>query len=90
MSLRIQDFNKTVSQVFAVAQGPDGKPALLPVDKPAGAVAEKFIKTAGKITAIEYYATYNPTTETGTLVATKNIRWETDGSPKDTYWTFPS
>jgi len=86
MSLRIQDFNKTVSQVFAVAQGPDGKPALLPVDKPAGTIAEKFTYTGGKVTKIEYFSTYDTGTQTGTLIATKNIRWSGD-EVNDIYWT---
>jgi hypothetical protein len=32
--VKVQDWNRTVSQVFAVAMGPDGKPALLPLDVP--------------------------------------------------------
>lgn len=86
MSLKIQDTNRIVSQVMCVAQGPDGKPALLSADKPAGATAEKFTYTGGKVTKIEYFSAYNPTTETGTLLATKNIRYNGD-EVKDTYWT---
>lgn len=84
--MKIQDFNRVVSQVIAVAQGPDGKPALLNADKPAGSTAEKFTYTGGKVTAIEYFSAYNPATKTGTLIATKNIRW--NGSEvDDIYWT---
>lgn len=86
MSLKIQDTNRIVSQVMCVAQGPDGKPALLSADKPAGATAEKFSHTAGKVTKVEYFSTYDPATKTGTLVATKNIRWNGD-EVDDTYWT---
>jgi hypothetical protein len=85
-TVRIQDHNRIVSQVIAVAQGPDGKPALLSADKPAGAVAEKFTYSGGKVTAIEYFSVYNTTTQTGTLLATKNIRWNGD-EVDDIYWT---
>jgi hypothetical protein len=84
--IKIQDFNKIVSSVFAVAQGPDGKPALLSADKPAGAIAEKFTYTTGKVTKIEFFSTYDPATKTGTLIATKNIRWNGD-EVDDIYWT---
>jgi len=86
MSVKIQDWNRVASQVVLVAQGPDGKPALLSADKPAGATAEKFTYSGGKVTAIAYFSTYNSTTETGTLIATKNIRYNGD-EVKDIYWT---
>jgi hypothetical protein len=86
MSVKIQDWNKIASNVVLVAQGPDGKPALLSADKPAGAIAEKFTYTSSKVTKIEYFSTYDPVTETGTLIATKNIRWNAD-EVKDIYWT---
>lgn len=86
MSVKIQDWNRVASQVVLVAQGPDGKPALLAADKPAGAVAEKYTYGGGKITKIEYFATYDPATETGTLLATRNFRWNGDEA-KDAYWT---
>jgi hypothetical protein len=35
MDVKIQDYNRVVSQVIAVAQGPDGKPALLTLETPA-------------------------------------------------------
>jgi hypothetical protein len=81
-----QDYNKTITSVFAVAQGPDGKPALLSADKPAGAIAEKFTYTTGKVTKVEFFSTYDPATKTGTLIATKNIRWNGD-EVDDIYWT---
>ena len=86
MSVKIQDWNRVASQVVLVAQGPDGKPALLAADKPAGSTAEKFTYTGGKVTKIEYFSTYNPATKTGTLAATKNIRWNGD-EVDDIYWT---
>jgi hypothetical protein len=86
MSVKIQDWNRVASQVVLVAQGPDGKPALLSADKPAGSTAEKFTYTSGKVTKIEYFSAYNPATETGTLIATKNIRYNGD-EVKDIYWT---
>jgi hypothetical protein len=86
MSVKIQDWNKIASQVVLVAQGPDGKPALLSADKPAGATAEKFTYTSSKVTKVEYFSDYNTTTETGTLIATKNIRYNGD-EVKDIYWT---
>lgn len=86
MSVKIQDWNRVASQVVLVAQGPDGKPALLSADKPAGSTAEKFTYTSGKVTKVEYFSTYDPATKTGTLVATKNIRWNGD-EVDDTYWT---
>ena len=87
MSVKIQDWNKVASQVVLVALGPDGKPALLSADKPAGTLAEKFTYTTGKVTKIEYFSTYDTTTQTGTLLATKNIRWNGD-QVNDSYWTF--
>jgi hypothetical protein len=86
MSVKIQDWNKIASNVVLVAQGPDGKPALLSADKPAGAIAEKFTYTSTKVTKIEYFSTYDPATETGTLIATKNIRYTGD-EVKDIYWS---
>jgi len=86
MSVKIQDWNKIASQVVLVAQGPDGTPALLSADKPAGAVAEKYTTASGKITKVEFFSSYDPATKTGTLIATKNIRWNGD-NPDDIYWT---
>jgi hypothetical protein len=86
MSVKIQDWNKIASNVVLVAQGPDGKPALLSADKPAGAIAEKATRTSGKITKIEYFSTYDPVTKTGTIIATKNIRWNGDDW-EDSYWS---
>ena len=84
--IKFQDYNRIVSQVVAVAMGPDGKPALISADEPAGSVAKKFTTIGGKVTAIEYFSSYNPATETGTLIATRNIRYSGD-NVKDIYWT---
>jgi hypothetical protein len=86
MSVKIQDWNKVASQVVLVALGPDGKPALLSTDKPAGTLAEKFTYTSSKVTKIEYFSTYDIATQTGTLLATKNIRYNGD-EVNDIYWT---
>jgi hypothetical protein len=87
MSVKIQDWNKIASQVVLVALGPDGKPALLSADKPAGTLAEKFTYSSGKVITIEYFSTYDTVTQTGTLLATKNIRYNGD-EVNDIYWTF--
>ena len=86
MSVKIQDWNKIASQVVLVALGPDGKPALLAAEKPAGTLAEKFTYTSGNVTKIEYFSTYDTVTQTGTLLATKNIRYNGD-EVNDIYWT---
>ena len=92
-ALKIQDHNTIVSQVFAVAQGPDGKPALLAADKPAGTVDEEFFYNVnGKVEKIEFYAQFDPITQTPSgLIATKNIVWNTtgngNGQPARVYWT---
>ena len=77
-----QDYNKTITSVIAVAQGPDGKPALLSADRPAGAIAEELeYNTNGQIVSIEYYASYDVSTGTPSdLIATKNIIWNTTGN----------
>jgi hypothetical protein len=67
-AVKIQDYNTTASQVFLAALGTDGKPALLAADRPA-ALAQKFRYTGGTLTSIEYYADYDPATQTGDLVA---------------------
>ena len=87
MSIKVQDYERTVSKVRAVAIGPDGEPSLLSADKPAGTTAEKFTFTSGKLSTVEYFSTYDPNTQTGTLLATKNLRWNLDGTIKDIYWT---
>lgn len=91
--IRFQDYNRIVSQVVAVAMGPDGKPALISADKPAGATAEGFTYNVNaQPTAIAYYSAFDPATETPSgLIATKNIIWNTSGNgagqPKFIYWT---
>lgn len=93
MSIRIQDWNKVASNVVLVAQGPDGKPALLSADKPAGAVAEAYTyNVSGQVTAIAFYSAFDVGTSTPSgLIATKNIIWNTTGNgagqPSITYWT---
>jgi hypothetical protein len=83
---KFKDYNRTVTSVIAVAQGPDGKPALMSADKPAGSIAERAFRTNGKITEIRYYRTYDPVTKDGEVIATKNIRWDGDNW-EDSYWS---
>lgn len=91
--MKIQDYNKIVSQVIAVAKGPDGKPALLSADKPAGTMVEEpKYNESGQITSIAYYSNFDAVTETpSVLIATKNIIWNTSGNgagqPKFIYWS---
>jgi hypothetical protein len=67
-AIQIRDYNTTASQVFLAALGADGTPALLAADRPA-ALAQKFRYTGGTLTSIEYYAGYDPATQTGDLIA---------------------
>jgi hypothetical protein len=73
MSVKVQDYNTVASSVLLAALGAAGTPALLAADKPAGVVAQKFIYTGGTLTSIEYYADYDPATQTGDLVATDDF-----------------
>jgi hypothetical protein len=93
MSVKIQDWNPVASNVVLVAQGPDGKPALLAADRPAGANAEELEYNANKqVTSVKYYASFDPLTNTGSnLIATRNIVWHTTGNgagqPAFIYWS---
>lgn len=84
--IKIQDFNTVASQVVLVAQGPDGRPALISSDKPGETSAEKLTYTGTKVTKIEYFKDYDPATETGTLLATRNIRYTGD-LVRDIFWS---
>ena len=53
MSVKIQDWNRVVSHVTAVAQGPDGKPALLSENRPAWDY-RAFTYTGTNVTTITY------------------------------------
>jgi len=91
--IRIQDWSRVASNVVLVAQGPDGKPALLSADKPAGAMAEAYGYNANsQVISVAYYTAFDPATNTPSgLLATKNIVWNTTGDgagqPAFTYWT---
>lgn len=93
MSLKFQDYNRIVSTVVAVAQGPDGKPALISPDRPAGTKCEApDYNASGQVTSIAFYSEFDVATETPSgLIATKNIIWNTSGNgagqPKFIYWT---
>jgi hypothetical protein len=68
MLVQVQDWPRTASQVVLAALGPDGKPALLAADRPAAA-AQKFTYANGQIRFVEYFADYNPATQTGDVIA---------------------
>ena len=91
--MNVQDYPKNVSQVVAVAMGPDGRPALLTADRPAGTKAEGFTyNVSGQVTAIAFYAAFDTSTNTPSgLLATKNIIWNTSGNgagqPQFIHWT---
>jgi hypothetical protein len=53
--------------------GTAGTPALLAADRPGGVIAQKYIYNGGTLTSIEYYATYDPATQTGDMIATEDF-----------------
>jgi hypothetical protein len=67
-AVQIRDYNTTASQVLLAAAGPGGTPALLAADRPA-AVAQKFTYANGQIRFVEHFATYDPATQTGDVIA---------------------
>ena len=91
--IKFQDYNRIVSQVVAVAMGPDGRPALMSPDRPSGTKAEGFTyNTSAQVTAIAFYSAFDTSTNTPSgLIATKNIIWNTSGNgagqPAFVHWT---
>lgn len=73
MSVKVQDYNTVASSVLLAALGAAGTPALLAADRPAGAVAQKFIYNGSTLASIEYYASYDPATQTGDMIATEDF-----------------
>jgi hypothetical protein len=71
--LKVQDYNTVASSVLLAALGAAGTPALLAADRPAGAVAQKYIYAGTTLTSIEYYASYDPATQTGDMIATEDF-----------------
>lgn len=75
MSLKIQDNNRIVSQVIAVAQGPDGKPALLGENRPAWD-HRSFTWSGGNCTQI----VYKQGGAAGVTVLTENLTYDGSGN----------
>ena len=71
MSVKIQDWNRVASQVVLVAQGPDGKPALLNENKPAWDY-RAFTYTGTNVTTI----TYKQGGSGGTTVLTETLTYD--------------
>jgi hypothetical protein len=75
MSVKIQDWNKIASNVVLVAQGPDGKPALLAENKPAYDY-RAFTWTGTNCTQI----VYKQGGASGATVLTENFTYDGDGN----------
>jgi hypothetical protein len=71
MSVKIQDWNRVASNVVLVAQGPDGKPALLAENKPAYDY-RAFTWTGTNCTQI----VYRQGGATGTIVLTETFTYD--------------
>jgi hypothetical protein len=84
MSVKIQDWNKIASNVVLVAQGPDGKPALLAENKPAWNY-RAFTWTSGNATQI----VYKQGGASGTIVLTETFTYDGDGNPLTQTLTYP-
>lgn len=84
MSLKIQDNNRIVSQVIAVAQGPDGKPALISENKPAWDY-RALTWVGGNATEI----VYKRGGASGTIVLTETFTYDGDGNPITQTLTYP-
>ena len=84
MSVKIQDWNRVASQVVLVAQGPDGKPALLNENKPAWDY-RAFTWTSGNATQV----VYRRGGASGTIVLTENFTYDGDGNPLTQTLTYP-
>lgn len=84
MSVKIQDWNKIASQVVLVAQGPDGKPALLAENKPSYDY-RSFTWTGGNCTQV----VYKQGGASGTTVLTETFTYDGDGNPLTQTLTYP-
>lgn len=82
--LKIQDNNRIVSQVIAVAQGPDGKPALLGENKPAWDY-KGYTWSGGNCTQV----VYKTGGASGTIVLTETFTYDGDGNPLTQTLTYP-
>lgn len=84
MSVSIQDWNKVASQVVLVAQGPDGKPALLAENKPAWDY-RAFTWSGGNATQI----VYKRGGAGGTTVLTETLTYDGSGNVLTQTLTYP-
>lgn len=85
MSVKIQDWNRVASQVVLVAQGPDGKPALLAENKPVWDYRDLGPWTNGNCTQI----VYKRGGASGTIVLTETFTYDGDGNPLTQTLTYP-
>ena len=84
MSVKIQDWNRVVSNVVAVAQGPDGKPALLAENRPAWDY-RAFTYTGTNVTTI----TYKQGGSGGTTVLTETLTYDGNDNVLTQTLTYP-
>lgn len=84
MSVKIQDWNRVASNVVLVAQGPDGKPALLAENKPAYDY-RALTWVGGNCTQI----VYKQGGSGGTTVLTETFTYDGDGNPITQTLTYP-
>ena len=84
MSVKIQDWNPVVSNVIAVAQGPDGKPKLITENKPSWDY-RALTWTGGNATQI----VYKRGGASGTIVLTETFTYDGDGNPLTQTLTYP-
>ena len=84
MSVKIQDWNRVASNVVLVAQGPDGKPALLAENKPAYDY-RSFTWTGTNCTQI----VYKQGGASGTTVLTETFTYDGSGNVLTQTLTYP-
>ncbi|NBW08664.1 MAG: hypothetical protein EBR82_11625 [Caulobacteraceae bacterium] len=84
MSVKIQDWNKVASTVVLVAQGPDGKPALLAENRPAYDY-RSFTWAGTNCTQI----VYKQGGASGTTVLTENFTYDGNGNVLTQTLTYP-
>lgn len=84
MSVQIQDWNKVASTVVLVAQGPDGKPALLAENRPAWDY-RAFTYTGTNVTTI----TYKQGGSGGTTVLTETLTYDGNDNVLTQTLTYP-
>jgi hypothetical protein len=85
MSVQVQDWNRIASTVVLVAQGPDGKPALLTENKPAWDY-KAFTWSLGNCTQV----VYKRGGSSGTTVLTETFTYDGDGNPLTQTLTYPA